>query len=149
MAYRVYNPCDGDSYIFTARAKAENYVRYLQYFTDNTVRLDVDYVPNQVDVVKDITKQRLRVSATEHYACNEKPRINDWFMGRINSTRDAVGSVTFHMGKSYAYGEGYIEYFLSKVYAVQVGESSKAFHKRVLKDMNEELARRVENEQVH
>lgn len=146
MAYRVYDPCEDVPHIFTTRAKAEDYVRYLQYFTDDTVVLDIVHIVEDIDIVKDITRQKLKVNAIEHYACNEKPRINDWFMHRVIPTRDAVGSVNFKMGKSSFYGEGYIEYFLSKVYRVLEDESPDDFHKRVLKDMNEELLRRIEED---
>lgn len=150
MIYHVYNPCEDESYYFTTWDKAKKYVDYLAYFADNTVDLRIDRVSGEIDKrVRDITQQRLGVGARTLCRINDKPCISDWFMGRVHPTPDKLGTVEFSMNRIRYDSGDYMEYYLYKVYQVQRGESADDFHKRVLKDMNEELARRIGNERVH
>lgn len=145
MIYCVYDPCDDETYYFTTREKAREYINYLKYMTDRTVDLRIDRTSGEIDKrVKDITKQRLGMGARTLCRIGDKPCFSNYFMGRVYPTPNKVGTVEFSMDRIRYDSGDYIEYYLYKVYQVQNGESADDFHKRILKDMNEELARQIE-----
>lgn len=146
MIFRVYDPCNDKLHIFTTKEKAEEYIEYLRYFIDENVVIDIQALPEDIDIVTDITRHRLFVYLNRSYPTGENPHIDGWVMGRVHPTKSALGAVQFTMSESSFY-QGYTHYCLSKVYKVQKGESPDDFHKRVLEDMNKELARQIAKKQ--
>lgn len=149
MIYSVWDIEEGKLYLFTSREKAEKCVRYLDYFdTGNSVGARIEETDeNTIDVIPDITTQKITAGTSIMVPEDEKPIIDDiaQICIYLASNDKNVGDVDFSFEDKCV--GSWTNYFLEKVYQVQEGESVEDFHKRILEDMNKELKQRIKCQQ--